>query len=419
MMKLSIGLTAGTCLVIAVFASCSRSGTDSETVPPSSARTLTAEQYYDKVHGAWLGGAIGGALGMNLQRRNKEEIKAFLIGIGQWPLTDYLKAMPPPQERFRPAGGVRRRAPGEERTRTIEYLADEWGPTGFGPDDDSLFQVANLLLLEEKGFDISSQDIADQWLATFSVFEAAHCGGSVRAAETRLKEGLRPPESGQHERGEMMGGQMKGELWGYLLPGNPEAAAEYGRMDAEVAFFGDGVHGEMFMAALVAEAFFESDPVKLIEAGLSVIPAESDYTKCMRDVLAWHAQWPDDWEKTHEQIDIKWAPEAEKGRSVFPNNAVIALGLLYGDGDFDKAISIAVMAGWDTDTNTADVGPVMGIIHGRSGISEKWTAPIGNIMRTDVKGTKELKIDDLSRRTVELGKKMTVAKSEGTVVITD
>ena len=116
---------------------------------------------------------------------------------------------------------------------------------------------------------------------------------------------------------------------------------------------------------------------------------------------------------------IKWAPEAEKGRSVFPNNAVIALGLLYGEGDFDKAISISVMSGWDTDTNAADVGPVMGIILGASGIAEKWTKPIGNIMRTDVKGAKELKIDELSRRTVELGKKMTAAKSAARVEIID
>ena len=410
-MKLSKGLAAGTCLAIAVFASCGGGDPVPEAAPSSSARTLTAEQYYDKVHGAWLGGAVGGALGMNFQRRHKNDIKAFLADLGQWPLTDYPKAIPPS-----PPG---RRPPGEERTRTVEYTAGEWGPAGFGPDDDSLFQVANLLLLEEKGFDISSQDVADNWLAKFSVFEAANCGGAVRVTERLLKEGVKPPESGRHERGEAMGGQMKGEFWGILLPGNPEAAAEYGRIDAEVAFFGDGTHGEMFMAALTAEAFFESDPVKLIEAGLGVIPADSDYAKCMRDVMDWHEQWPDDWEKAHEQIDIKWAPEADKGRSVFPQNAVIALGLLYGDGDFDKAISIAVMAGWDTDTNAADVGPVMGIVLGRSGIAEKWTKPIANIMRTDVRGAEEWKIDELARRTVEMGKKMTAAKSAGRVEITD
>ena len=377
----------------------------------STARKLTAGQYYDKVHGAWLGGAVGGALGMNFQRRHKKDIKAFLVDIGQWPLTSYPKAIPPSPER-------RRRA-GEQRLRRVEYTAGEWGPAGFGPDDDSLFQVANLLLLEEKGFDISSQDVADNWLARFSVFEAANCGRAVRIAEQRLREGLKPPESGRHEMGEMMGGQMKGELWGLLLPGNPEAAAEYGRTDAEVAFLGDGTHGEMFMAAVTAEAFFETAPVKLIEAGLGVIPPESDYAKCIRDVLAWHERWPDDWEKAHEQIDSKWAPEADKGRSVFPQNAIIALGLLYGDGDFDKSISIAVMAGWDTDTNAADVGPVMGVVLGRAALAEKWTKPIANTIRTDVKSAKECKIDELSRRTVAMGKEMTAAKSKGRVEITD
>ena len=348
---------------------------------------------------------------MHFQRMHKNDIKRFLTDLGQWPLTDYIRTLPPRE--------VRRPAPNEEPGRAVAYTADEWGPPGFGPDDDSLFQVANLLLLEEQGFDVSSQDVADNWLARFSVFEASNAGGAVRNAEERLREGIRPPESGRHDRGEMMGGQMKGEFWGYLLPGNPEAAAEYGHIDAEVAFFGDGIHGEMFMAALTAEAFFESDPIKLIEAGLAVIPHDSDYAESMRDVMAWHAQWPDDWERTHEQIDIKWAPEADKGRSVFPNNAVIALALLYGDGDFDKAISIAVMSGWDTDTNAADVGPVMGIILGRSAIAEKWTAPIANIMRTDVRGAEELQIDDLARRTVEMGMMMTAAKSAGRVEITD
>ena len=349
---------------------------------------------------------------MPWQRYDKEMIELFLIQSEQWPLVDYVKTAPP---WIGPGmGGM-----GVPADRPTSYTGNEWGPAGFGPDDDTLFQVANLLLLEEKGIDITSQDVADNWLAKFSTHEASNTGGAVRITEDLLKQGVRPPESGQHERGEMMGGQMKGEFWGYLLPGNPETAAEYGRIDAEVAFFGDGIYGEMFMAALTAEAFFESDPVKLIEAGLAVIPTDSDYAESMRDVLGWHAQWPNDWEKTHEQIEIKWAPEGEKGRSVFPNNAVIALALLYGNGNFDKAVSLAVLAGWDTDTNAADVGPVMGVVLGANAIAEKWTTPIANIMRTDVKGAEELKIDSLTLRTVEIGKQMTAAKSAGRIEIAD
>lgn len=391
-----------TCLTIAMLAACGGGAQAPHADEDSqSIRALGAADYLDRIHGGWLGGTIGSALGMSVQRMHKQDLKTFLTGLGQWPLTDYIKTPPPDRD----------------SGRRDWYTADQWGPIGFGPDDDTLFQVANLLLIEEKGPEITSQDIADKWLSSFSVFEAQNCGRAVRVAERRLKEGMRPPESGQHQAGEFMGGQMKGELWGFLLPGNPEAAAEYGRIDAEVAFHAAGVHGEMFMAAVTAEAFFESDLTKLLEAGLAVIPADSDYARCIRDVMEWHEQWPDDWEKAHQQIDAKWAPEGDKNRRVFPNNAVNALALLYGDGDFDKTITIAVMAGWDTDTNAGDVGPVMGVILGAGAIAEKWTKPIANIFRCDVRGAEEWEIDELARRTAAAGTRMTAAKSAGLVQI--
>ena len=391
-----------TCLTIAILAACGGGARAPQTDGDNlSIRSLSAADYLEKIHGGWLGEAVGSALGMSVQRMHKQDLKSFLTELGQWPLTDYIKTL----------------RPSLDPDREQWYTADHWGPAGFGPDDDTLFQVANLLLIEEKGPEITSQDIADQWLATFSVFEAQNCGRAVRVAERLLKEGVRPPESGQHEAGEFMGGQMKGEFWGFLLPGNPEVAAEYGRIDAEVAFHTAGVYGEMFVAALTAEAFFESDPTKLLEAGLAVVPADSDYARCIRDVMQWHEQWPDDWEMAHEQIDLKWAPEGDKNRRVFPNNAVIALALLYGEGDFDKTIGIAVMSAWDTDTNAGDVGPVMGVILGAGAIAEKWTEPIANILRSDVKGAEELEIDELARRTAAAGSRMTAAKSAGLVQI--
>lgn len=75
------------------------------------------------------------------------------------------------------------------------------------------------------------------------------------------------------------------------------------------------------------------------------------------------------------------------------------------------------MAGWDTDTNAGDVGPVMGIVLGPGAISEKWTKPIENTFRSDAKGAEEWKIDELARRTAAAGTMMTAAKSAGLVEI--
>ena len=69
------------------------------------------------------------------------------------------------------------------------------------------------------------------------------------------------------------------------------------------------------------------------------------------------------------------------------------------------------MAGWDTDTSTGDIEPVMRIVLGPPGaIAEKRTKPIENTFRSDAKGAEEWKIDELARRTAAAGTMMTAAK---------
>ncbi len=50
-------------------------------------------------------------------------------------------------------------------------------------------------------------------------------------------------------------------------------------------------------------------------------------------------------------------------------------------------------------------------------IAEKWTDPIENTIRSDVKGAEEWQIDELARRTVAVGTMMTTAKSATLVEI--
>ena len=66
-----------------------------------------------------------------------------------------------------------------------------------------------------------------------------------------------------------------------------------------------------------------------------------------------------------------------------PGNLGFAvLGLLYGEGDFGRSVALAVNCGDDTDCTAGTVGAILGIINGRSGIPEKWCAPIGDGIRT-------------------------------------
>jgi len=65
---------------------------------------------------------------------------------------------------------------------------------------------------------------------------------------------------------------------------------------------------------------------------------------------------------------------------VVPNHALIHLGLLYGEGDFQKSLMIVNTAGWDTDCNSGNLGCLLGIKNGLAGLEQRvdWRGPIAD-----------------------------------------
>jgi hypothetical protein len=63
-----------------------------------------------------------------------------------------------------------------------------------------------------------------------------------------------------------------------------------------------------------------------------------------------------------------------------PNHALIHLGLLYGQDDFQRALMITNTAGWDTDCNSGNVGCLLGIKNGLAGIEAgpDWRGPVAD-----------------------------------------
>ena len=56
----------------------------------------------------------------------------------------------------------------------------------------------------------------------------------------------------------------------------------------------------------------------------------------------------------------------------YVNGAYIILGLLYGQGDFEKTIDISTRAGQDSDCNPASSGGILGTMIGYNRIPEKF-----------------------------------------------
>jgi hypothetical protein len=134
--------------------------------------------------------------------------------------------------------------------------------------------------------------------------------------------------------------------------------------------YGDGLYGGQFLGSMYTEAFFETDMEKVVRAGLRCIPSQSQYAECIRDVLSWWEQYPDDWQEAWNLINEKYhlntdyrrfscTEDANFNIDAKINGAFIVMGLLYGDSDPDKTVIISTRCGQDSDCNPSNAAGIL------------------------------------------------------------
>jgi ADP-ribosylglycohydrolase len=250
----------------------------------------------------------------------------------------------------------------------------------FRPDDDLSGPLVFIRALRDftPTEDLTPQDIGNTWL---NYLGDGHCtlwwGGygvsTEHTAYLNLANGIPAPRSGSIEQNgavvaEQIGGQIFIDTWGLVCPGDPEKAARYAHKAASVSHDGNGIYGGMFVAGIEAAAFEEKDARHLLEIGLSLIPADSLYAQVVRDVIGWSGRYGD-WRDCFRRIQERYGYDKYGGGChIIPNAAVVVMALAYSDNDFSRALHVANMAGWDTDCNVGNVGCVMGLVSGLTGI---------------------------------------------------
>jgi hypothetical protein len=151
--------------------------------------------------------------------------------------------------------------------------------------------------------------------------------------------------------------------------------------------YGDGMHAGQFIGAMYGEAFFESDPAKIIRAALRCLPAQSQYAGMVRDVLQSAQDNGDDWQKTWQQVEDKYHKDPKYthglcskpgGAGAFSidvklNGAYVLMGLLYGKGDPDKTILIACRSGQDSDCNPSNAAGILFTTIGAAKVPARFT----------------------------------------------
>ena len=79
---------------------------------------------------------------------------------------------------------------------------------------------------------------------------------------------------------------------------------------------------------------------------------------------------------------------------------IVTAALLYGKGDFEKSICMAVETAFDTDCNGATVGSILGMTFGIGHIPQKWQEPICDKLNTSIFGVGTVKVTDRAKMTL-------------------
>ncbi|MEP6985466.1 MAG: ADP-ribosylglycohydrolase family protein [Chloroflexota bacterium] len=255
-------------------------------------------------------------------------------------------------------------------------------------NEDNLYvEMTFLKTLETYGMDASSAQAGIDFANSEYTLWHANL-----AARTNLRAGIAPTDSGHPAFNgftDDIDYQIEADFAGLISPGMPDQSVRLGDTFGRIMNYGDGLYGGQFVSCMYSESFFENDPRKLVEAGLACIPVGSQYAETIRDVMQWSAENPDDWEKTWALIDEKYhlnpayrrfsskddnVTDAKFDIDAKLNGAYIVLGLLYGQRDPLKTITIAMRSGQDSDCNPSNAAGILFAMLGNDQMSSEFTA---------------------------------------------
>lgn len=294
--------------------------------PAPQFQTISADNYYNKVYGAWKATMFANHAGLDLQ-------------------------------------GVYIEEPGPPGSFSPPFL-EEWST-----DDDTHVEWVDLHILETHGLDPTAEEIRLEWVDHLN----HDIWVSTRRARDLMDEGLLPPETGNAANNPdgawSIDAQLQTELFGMLAPGMPAVASAYAKRFAQVTNSGPAVEASVFFAALYSLAFFEDDVPTLIAAARQLTDDQAIIAPIVDNVVLWHQQNPEDWRLTRQLIRDEYDTDPMWWASRV-NFAVTVMALLYGESDILRTIEIAALAGWDADNTMATAAGLLGLIHGYNGLPD-------------------------------------------------
>ena len=353
-----------------------------------SLEPLSDEEYSSRLNGAFLGRCAAVILGKPLEMgMNRLQIKEYLESVGEYPLNDFVSAY---SEKL------------DKRLRGDCIYSTKGNVKFAQPDDDINYTLLALRLAETHPSGFCAADIGWNWIDNIA-YHWCWCASRqayfnmVSLDDTKdIDEQIKEIPYKLNPWRECIDGQIRTDFWGYIHPSDIKAAAKDAHVDCSFSLTKNGIYGGMFVAGAIAGAMSKNPSVDLIiKSGLSAIPKKSRLYEAVTDVCTW-------WDELGEWIPVCDKIYEKYGHLPFAatlnNMAMVTLGIVAGGLDYTKSITIATMAGIDTDCNAGTVGSIIGAAVGIDGVPSRWYEPLNDTIKSTVAAFGEVKISEVIRR---------------------
>lgn len=311
------------------------------------------KKYEHDIRAGWIGQLVGGALGTQIEGYTKANIQKVY------------------------------------GNNIVNYLRE---PETY--NDDITYEIVFLEKFLHKGYNITSNDIAEGWLE-----DIADGYSAEQIALENLKRGIFPPESGRllNYYSDWIGVQMRTPIHGMVCPGDPEMASKLAIFDGVISHSNSGILGGMFNAILTSLSFVIHDMKILVKTAAKYLPQDSEYASVVNyaiDLCEKYNDWNVAWVEVEEKFKYyNWI-------HCYPNVVAEVMALWFGDNDFINTTRIICGCGLDTDCSAAPVLNILAISLGLDAINEDLITPLNNTVKTILRDNRVLTIDELVKDTI-------------------
>ncbi len=240
--------------------------------------------------------------------------------------------------------------------------------------DDLYVELPFINALNTEGIDVSVETLGDYFRDT--AFPLWH-GNDV--ARTNLNAGIPAPLSGSYLYNSCcddIDWQIEADFVGMMNPGAVNRAVDLGFRYGHVIGYGDGAYGGSHVSAMHAKAYVAKNVTSIVVTGIQSVPKGTKYRAILDDVYDMYVNdvsFVDAWQR----VEDKWVGDDRCPREGFGPTAAfnidaklaggyIVMGLLYGLGDVEESMRLAIKCGQDNDCTPSTIGSILGNYYGTS-----------------------------------------------------